>query len=92
MGKLFSKEEAQEIVSGDHDDFETIDKTIDDTSRWSIYYTGVFKEISTGKFYEVSWSEGATEMQDEAPFEYENEVNFVEVKPQEMVVIKYVKV
>ena len=65
-----SREEAQDIVWGDHKDWEEIETEIVDTSRWSVHHEGIFKHISSGKFYSLSWSTGATEMQDEAPFEY----------------------
>lgn len=85
-------EEAREVVWDDHEDFTTIEKEITDTSRWSIQYEGVFKHEPTGKFYSADWSVGATEQQDESPFEYETEVEFTEVAPQEITIIKYLPV
>ena len=87
-----TSEEAREVVYDDHEDFETVKKEITDTSRWSIFYEGVFKHKPTEKLYWVSWSVGATEQQDERPFEYGGEVDFVEVKPVEVVKIEYVPV
>jgi len=85
-------EEAREVVWEDHEDFTTIEKKIVDTSRWSIQYEGIFQHTPTGKFYSVDWQIGATEYQDESPFEYEKEVEFTEVAPQEITVIKYLPV
>lgn len=57
--------------------------------RWSIDYEMVF-EVD-GCFYEAFYSRGATETQDEAPFEYEGEqIECREVIPVEVVVTKYV--
>lgn len=94
MEKLFktTPEEAREIVYSDHEDWEEVTKEIEDTSRWSIFYTGVFKHKPSDKLFEVDWSVGATEMQDESPFEYANEVSFYQVEPKEVKVIKYVRV
>lgn len=65
-----------------------IKDTITDTSRWSIYHEIVFEH--DGKFYMTDYSEGATEMQDESPWEYENEVECVEVELKEVKVVKWV--
>ncbi|MEK4122065.1 hypothetical protein [Lysinibacillus sp. FSL K6-0102] len=63
---------------------------ITDTSRWSIHHRIIFKH--EGKFYETYYSEGATEMQDERPWEYEDEVECDEVELKEVKVLKWVKV
>ena len=49
-----------------------------DTTRWSIIYDLVFE--FEGKFYRTSYSVGATESQDESPWEYDDEVVCHEVK------------
>lgn len=43
------------------------------SKRW------VGERLADGKLFEVYYSEGSTEMQDESPFEYESEVTFKEV-------------
>ncbi|MCL1696387.1 hypothetical protein [Lysinibacillus sp. BPa_S21] len=63
---------------------------ITDTSRWSVHHRIIFKH--DGKFYEAYYSEGATEMQDERPWEYEDEVECDEVELKEVKVVKWVKV
>lgn len=57
-----------------------ISDRITDTSRWSIHHELIFKlEDAT---YRVHYSEGATESQDERPFEYDGpEIEVVEVSP-----------
>jgi hypothetical protein len=34
-------------------------------------HVGIFKHIASEKFYRLCWSVGATEQQDEQPFEYD---------------------
>lgn len=65
-----TREEAAEIVDGDLDDWKTVETHIIDKSRWSIIEEGIFEHIPSGKFYQMSWSFGATEQQDESPFEH----------------------
>lgn len=68
--------------------FEEVYNNIIDHSRWSIGYEKVFKY--EGKFYITYYSRGATEYQDEAPYEYDGEeIECVEVVPVEKVVTVY---
>jgi hypothetical protein len=55
-----------------------------DNSRWSISHEIIFEH--EGKFYQTYYSVGATEQQDESPWEYEDEVECVEVQQVEKVV------
>lgn len=48
------------------------------SSRWSIQYCLVFQWVD-GKVYQTEYSVGATESQEESPWEYENEVTCTEV-------------
>lgn len=81
-----TSEEARNMVFGDHEDFNEVEINITDTSRWSILYEGVFKHLPTGKFYSTDWSVGATESQDERAFEYDDEVELVEVEETQVMV------
>lgn len=57
-------------------------------SRWSLRYRQVFKHED--KFYETYFSCGATEHQDESPYEYESdEIECKEVRRVEKVVVVY---
>ncbi|ATO52133.1 hypothetical protein BrL25_19035 [Brevibacillus laterosporus DSM 25] len=56
-----------------------------DQSRWSIHHDIIFKWID-GKYYSTGYSVGATECQDERPWEYENEVECTEVHQVEKMV------
>jgi hypothetical protein len=77
----------EEIMWGNHEDFEAVTDTtkIEDQSRWSVYKSRVYKQKSTGKFFEAYWGEGATEMQD-GQDEY---WHFAEVEPKEVTTIVY---
>jgi hypothetical protein len=61
---------------------------IEDTSRWSVHHRIIF--AYQGRFYETYYSVGATEMQDERPWEYDDEVECVEVELKEVKVKKWV--
>lgn len=76
----------EEILWDDHEDFEAVtDTKIEDQSRWSIYKSCVYKQKSTGKFFEAYWGVGATECQ-----EGQNESwTFTEVEPKEVTTIVY---
>lgn len=79
----------REILWGDHEDFEAVtDTVIEDQSRWSVYKSCVFKQKSTGKFFEAYWGEGATEMQDGQDEDW----SFTEVEPKEVTTIVYSQV
>ena len=76
----------EEILWGDHDDFESVtDSTIEGQSRWSVYKSCVYKQKSTGRLFKAYWGEGATENQD-GQDEY---WSFIEVEPHEVTVVRY---
>ncbi len=76
----------RDILWDSHDDFEAVtDSKFEDQSRWSIYKSCVYKQKSTGKFFEAYWGEGATECQ-----EGQNEPwSFTEVLPKEIMTVVY---
>jgi len=86
-------QEAREVVWEEHPDWEQASSPeIYDTSRWSNLFSGVFKHLPTDKYYEFCWSQGATECQDEQPFEYEKEVEPILVEKQIVQVEKWVAI
>lgn len=88
--RLFDKELLKQIMWDDAEDYEVLEDEITDTSRWSVHHYMVFKELSSGKCYGVGYSRGATECQDEQPFEYEgDEITCEEVEPVEVKVIHF---
>lgn len=79
----FKKEFLQEEV------YNAIHEEIISTSRWSINKLMVFEY--EGRYYRAYYSVGATECQDESPFEYdEDEIECEEVELKEVVVKKWV--
>ena len=46
--------------------------TIVDNTRWSICYSAIFKYKQSARTYRFYWKQGATEMQDEQPYEYDD--------------------
>lgn len=88
----FKKELMVRIVHNDIDpeEAEVIEDKIIDTSRWSVLSHLIFKV--DGKFYESTYSTGATEQQDESPYEYDgDEIECSEVFPIEKTIVVYVK-
>ena len=96
------KEDAQELVymgkgvadwEGLGYKLEFVSSEQIDTSRWSSLHEAIFRDIETGKYYETTYSQGLTECQDESPYEYDgDEIDFVEVEPFEVTVVKYKEV
>ena len=70
--------------------YTAISDKIIDTSRWSIFHKIVFED--NGKFYSTTYSVGATEMQDERPWEYTEIVECTEVELREIMVKEWVPV
>lgn len=66
------------------------DKVIDN-SRWSINHEIIFKDTD-GKMYSTYYSVGATESQDESPWEYEDEIECTEVELREITVKKWLPI
>lgn len=77
----------------DWEDFQFKFKYVEDRiigkRRWSDVHAAVFQDLTTGKFYRTTYSVGSTEDCDERPYEWEKEVEFVEVEPVEKVIIVY---
>lgn len=80
-------ETASDILNGDHDTAEVIKDAIVDTGRWSIHHNLIFK--LNGKIYQTTYSVGATEYQDEGPWEGSEEVLCTEVEEYEKTVKAY---
>lgn len=90
MRKTFEKDFMLEVLWEDRDDAEIILDVIDGNSRWSLEHRFIF--TFEGKFWETSYRTGATEQQDETPWQYDDSVECWEVVPVEKIVIDYVEV
>ncbi len=87
----FKKEFMQEVAYNEAEGVKIIENNIVDNSRWSVIHKIVFS--FNGKFYESSYSVGATEQQDESPYEYDNdEIECSEVKPVNKTITVYEKI
>lgn len=66
-----TKEEARELArDGRVAGYEFVDSELYDTSRWSTHHTLIIKRLSDDTYWRDSYTQGATESQFEAPFEY----------------------
>lgn len=75
----FKKEFLQEMVG------EGVEDTIVEHTRWSVVHEAIFEH--DGKYYSTNYSVGATEQQDEAPYEYdEDEIECPEVRRVEKLI------
>mgnify|MGYP001029456029 CR=1 FL=1 len=84
----FQKTVLQDALWDDIDNIKTVSDEITGTGRWTIVHDWVFEFC--GKFYRTSYTVGATEMQDERPFEYDgDEIECHEVKPVEKTIVVY---
>ena len=89
----FNKETLKEIIYDDHEDFDVIQKEIVDTTRWSTVEEAIFLDKTTNKYYATTYSYGATECQDESPYDCgPDKIEVDEVEPKEATVIKYVPI
>lgn len=70
----FKKEDMMEMAYGDSEILEKISERIIDTSRWSINYEAIFRDKSTDKVYLTFFDKGATEMQEEHPYEWASDM------------------
>ena len=91
--RKFPKEFLRELLWEEESEFEDklglkVRDEISDTGRWSVHHELVFSYDE--KFYAVNYSTGATEYQDERPFDNEDEeVDCYEVAPKPVTVIEY---
>ena len=86
----FKKQDLKDLVDDGCETLEKVEERCTGRSRWSLNYCMVFKDTGSGRFYMANYSVGATEQQDEGPFEYEpDEVECVEMRPVEKVVTVY---
>jgi len=84
----FPKDDLTELTYGSLANYDVITTEITGTSRWSIHYKMIFS--FDHKFYSTEYSRGATEYQDEGPYEYDSEeVECPEVKPVQKTITVY---
>ena len=82
-----TSKQGRDIIDG-HYNFAIIEDKIVGKRRWSIEYEIVVQRKSDGKYFKDGYRRGATESQDERPYEY-SEPNFTEVFPVTKTYIDY---
>jgi hypothetical protein len=55
-------------------------------SRWSTFYSQVYKDKRDNSFWELSWSRGSTEQQDNGV----EDISFQRMMPKEVTFVQYV--
>ncbi len=84
-----SSEEARELVEwGETERFRVVRDSLTFHSRWSVGHFVVIEDKVTGRLYADNYSVGATENQDELPWDY-TPPRFREVVPVEVTTIEY---
>ena len=87
MKKKFSKE----YLTNELDlPWTALEDKIIDCSRWSIHHEIIFED--NGKYWKTWYSVGATEEQEERPWDYEDEVKCTEVEKKIVQVERWVEV
>jgi hypothetical protein len=89
----FSKEDLIDLayasVGDEFDGFTVLVNQLTGSSRWSKHYDLVFR-APDGKCYRTPFSVGATEYQDEGPFEHDGDtINVAEVEPYQATYTAY---
>jgi hypothetical protein len=82
-----TSEQGRDIIDG-HYNFAIIEDKIVGKRRWSTEYEIVVQRKSDGKYFKDGYRRGATESQDERPYEW-SEPNFTEVFPVTKTYIDY---
>ena len=83
-----TSKQGRDIVNGEDSNFITIEDRIVGTRRWSVVYEIVVQRKTDGKYFKDGYRRGATESQDESPYEY-SEPNFTEVFPVTKTCVDY---
>lgn len=64
--------------------FRLVHSALIDTTRWSHVHERVYWDLDSDKYWRTTYQTGATECQDESPYEYDgDEIEFDEVVPVE---------
>jgi hypothetical protein len=85
-----SREDAAGLAYGDYDDkvYKIISNKIVSKSRWTYRSELIIQTLKDSRCWRSFYSQGATESQDESPYEY-GDVVFEEVFPKHIDIIIY---
>lgn len=92
MTKTFSKNYLKNTLELPYNEELVLSDEIVDNGRWTIQHDLVFKDPADGKSYRTAYQVGATETQQEGPWEYDDTVTATEVKLLAVVKQEYVAV
>lgn len=91
----FSKHDMLEMLDGYNKEFplKLIEDKIVNHSRWAVGHEIVFKDEDTNKHYSAYYRVGATESQEESPWQYDgDEIESEEVKQVEKTIKVWEKI
>jgi hypothetical protein len=76
----FSAQKARDIIFDDDEEFVVVETEQIGNSRWSLHYRAIVHRALDDKYFAVTYSKGATEQQEQRPFDDEPPV-FTQVFP-----------
>lgn len=85
-----TKEVAESIVYNDNEDYKEVEVSIIGQGRWNTQFKGIYKHIPTDKHFQIYFSKGSTECQDEELF-YDYIVEAIEVEKKQVMIEQWVK-
>lgn len=89
MAKLtMTAEEARDVLYGDSTEYTVVEDKFIEATRWSLCSSLVIRRECDGTYWRTKYRTGATEYQDEQPFDYTDPV-FVEVRPVKQTITVY---
>lgn len=80
VGFLKDLRDYGEVVDADGNSYVVLDERIFDHTRWSVVYELLFTNENSDRMYITTYSVGATESQDEGPWEYYDDEDMIEVQ------------
>ena len=87
----FARDELRDVIWNDSEILKLVRDELVGTTRWSTVHDLIFEY--SGKFYQTKYRRGATEHQDEQPFERDGDsegmIECLEVEPYEKTIIEY---
>lgn len=90
LTRTFPKADMLHLIDGgSNESYEIIHQELIDHTRWSVVYEIVFRDAVTLEYFRAYYNEGATEYQDESPWEWESEVIASLVEPRNVTVTQY---
>lgn len=85
--KLILSEKEAKAILWEETPYKIVRNELVDNTRWNLVYGLVVEK--DGKFFRTEYQTGATESQDNSPFDYMDEVEFEEVFPVEKTITVY---